>query len=139
MNNIDIFKEYLITHKYSVTEERLKLAHIVADFKNHQFSIDDIYSALKNTKFQIARSTIYRNIKLLRAARIIAPVSDNSSCTEFVNTTPSKLTCKLQCIESGFEKKISDVKLEDAIMQLCHKYKFEEFGVNVIIESRLKR
>lgn len=137
MKNIDIFKTFLGKQRLSVTEERLKIACFVMTFKNRHFSVNDIHFRLCQKGFVMAKSTVYRNLKLLRSAGLIEPVLKNSKDKDtYKNIIPNKVTCKICCLGCGLEEEVNNDKFNDFVLRLCVEYDIEQFGVVVRIEGR---
>ena len=137
MNNIDIFKTFLVKQRLSVTEERLKIACAVMRFGKKYFRVSDIHSRLRKKGFVMAKSTVYRNLKLLRSAGLIEPVMKNSKDKDnYRNIIPNEVTCKICCLGCGLEEEVSNDEFNDFILRLCAEYDIEQFGVVVRIEGR---
>jgi Fe2+ or Zn2+ uptake regulation protein len=137
MENIDLFKAFLNKQQLSVTQERIEIASIIAGFKKCLFNVEDIYSAMNKRNFKIARSTVYRNIKLLRSAGLLeAVLTGQKNKKSYRNISPQRISCRLCCLDCDFEEDIKDEQLETLIFNICEKHDVEKFGVVVRIEGR---
>ena len=137
MERINLFKTFLNKQQMSVTQERLEIARIATGFKEHFFTAEDIFAATGRNSFIIAKSTVYRNMKLLRSAGLIEPVlTSDRNKNLYRNIIPEKVTCRICCLDCGFEVSFNDDKFEEQVLEVCEKYEVEKYGVMVRIEGR---
>lgn len=137
MESLDCFKNFLNKQQLSVTQERIEIAGIVIGFKERLFNVEDIYSAMNKRNFMIAKSTVYRNIKLLRSAGLVeAVLTGQKNKSLYRNIIPQSISCRLCCLDCNLEKEIQNEQLENLIFNICEKYDVEKFGVVVGIEGR---
>ena len=137
MERINLFKTFLNKQQMSVTQERLEIARIAVGFKERFFTAEDIFEAIGQKGFIVAKSTVYRNMKLLRSAGLIEPllISEKNK-NLFRNIIPEKVTCRICCLDCDFEANFNDIKLEERVLDICKRYEVERYGVMVRIEGR---
>ena len=137
MDNLIVLKKFLSNQRLSVTEERLEIARTAIKFDSKSFCVDDIHSSLIQKGFNMAKSTVYRNLKLLRAAGLVEPAHKNRrNKDQYKNIIPKEVTCKICCLGCGYEEEIINQKFYDFVLDLCAQHDIEQFGVVVKIEGR---
>ena len=137
MEKLQILKDFLTKQRLSVTEERLKIASEVIKLDRSAFSVDDIHSRLETQGFVMAKSTVYRNLKLLRSAGLVEPAHKSRKTKDiYKNIDMRKVNCKVCCLGCGLEQEVVNEKLNELVLDICAEHDIELFGVMVRIEGR---
>lgn len=136
MDQLKIFKDYLRLQGMLQTQERLEIAGAVYALDDN-FSIEDLYEKVQARGLAVATSTIYRNIKLLKAAGIIEDAPEGCAGKKgFRKIQQQKICCRLHCRDCSREHRFSNAEFEQMVLEICRKYEMEEDGIVVKIEGR---
>lgn len=137
MKTIEVFTDFLRDQHLSITAERLEIVRTAVQFGDRVFSVEDVHLRMKKQRFMMAKSTVYRNIKLLRSAGIVESIPDGiDGRAAFQNLDQQEISCKISCLSCGTKNNLKNEKLEELILAICAEYGVEKHGVVVRIEGR---
>ncbi len=139
------FTKFLKRKNMKVTQSRLDLIDLIADYGKH-FEVEELVSWVsKRTNRGVSRSTIYRTLKLLQDFGIIKEVIKQNNRTIYEFIVGKSHHDHLVCVECGKITEFVDEDIENLQDEVCAKYGFsplnhrlEIFGICSECMSRKK-
>ncbi len=119
------FKKFLKRKNMKVTQSRLDLIDLIADYGKH-FEVEELVSWIATkTNRSVSRSTIYRTIKLLQEFGVIKEVIKLSNRTIYEFVVGKSHHDHLVCVECGKIIEFVNEDIEKLQDEVCERYDFQ--------------
>ncbi len=119
------FKKFLKRKNMKVTQSRLDLIDLIADYGKH-FEVEELVNWIANrTDRSVSRSTIYRTIKLLQEFGVIKEVIKLSNRTIYEFVVGKSHHDHLVCVECGKIIEFVNEDIEKLQDEVCEEYDFQ--------------
>lgn len=119
------FKKFLKRKNMKVTQSRLDLIDLIADYGRH-FEVEELVNWIANrTDRSVSRSTIYRTIKLLQEFGVIKEVIKLSNRTIYEFVVGKSHHDHLVCVECGKIIEFVNEDIEKLQDEVCEEYDFQ--------------
>ncbi len=119
------FRKFLKRRNMKVTQSRLKLIDLIADYGKH-FEVEELVSWIATQADRsVSRSTIYRTIKLLQEFGVIKEVIKHGNRTIYEFVAGKVHHDHLVCIECGKIIEFVNEDIEKLQDEVCGEYNFQ--------------
>ncbi len=119
------FKKFLKRKNMKVTQSRLDLIDLIADYGKH-FEVEELVNWIATkTDRGVSRSTIYRTIKLLQEFGVIKEVIKLSNRTIYEFVVGKAHHDHLVCVECGNIIEFVNEDIEKLQDEVCEQYEFQ--------------
>jgi Fur family ferric uptake transcriptional regulator len=118
------FTKFLKRKNMKVTQSRLDLIDLIADYGKH-FEVEELVNWIAmQTERSVSRSTIYRTIKLLQEFGVIKEVIKHNNRTIYEFVAGKAHHDHLVCIECGKIIEFVNEDIEKLQDEVCDQYDF---------------
>ncbi len=119
------FKKFLKRKNMKVTQSRLDLIDLIADYGKH-FEVEELVNWIASRADRsVSRSTIYRTIKLLQEFGVIKEVIKLSNRTIYEFVVGKSHHDHLVCVECGKIIEFVNEDIEKLQDEVCEEYEFQ--------------
>lgn len=132
---LGIFIDYLKKKDLKLTGQRKIILEVFLKTERH-LAVEDLYNIAKKKDQSIGQATVFRTLKLLRAAGIAKEVNLGDGKTRYEHKYGHQHHDHLICLECGRFIEAVDSKIEELQNELCkshdfkpHRHKMEIFGI----------
>ncbi|WP_082715568.1 Fur family transcriptional regulator [Atopobium deltae] len=114
------------------TKQREDIIAYLSDHKDHYFSVDSIYAALRELGSEIGRTTVYRNLELLAAEHIVFKAF-SPKAEALYRLAPETNAAQLVCLSCGKAFAVDCTMVEDFTSHIKAEHGFIVNGEKTIL------
>ena len=124
--------EYLKTHDFKLTNQRLKIVETIFATREH-FTADDLYDLLRSRGENVSKATVYRTLSILAEGGIISAQDFGQGPLYYEPALGAKDHYHLICTETGKVVEFRNADIEKILEKVAKSRGFSIQSVSVRI------
>jgi len=124
--------EYLKTHDFKLTNQRLKIVETIFATREH-FTADDLYDLLRGHGENVSKATVYRTLSILAEGGIISAQDFGQGPLYYEPALGTKDHYHLICTETGDVVEFRNADIEKILKKVAKSRGFSIQSVSVRI------
>ena len=132
--------EYLKSHDFKLTNQRLKIVETIFAAKEH-FTADDLYDLLRSKGENVSKATVYRTLSILAQGGIISAQDFGQGPLYYEPALGMKDHYHLICTETGKVVEFRNAEIEKILQRVARArgFSIETVSVRVFGASKPAR
>lgn len=105
-----IFNKYLENNKLRKTPERITILEEIYAWNGH-FDAEELYSKMKDNKYNVSRATVYNTLDLLVNSELVTKHQFGQNHAQYEKSYGSRQHDHIICLDCGIVKEFCDPRL----------------------------